>query len=397
MNEFVQNITNWMEALSSLPPWVAAGLILIIGLILAKAVEVILVGILNRTEIDERLARTLGLKDTQTEKAIGRFVFYLLMLFVFVTALDVANLSEQVTRPLHNILDQISGYIPNILGAGLLAILTFVGASLIRRIIQGLLLASRVDERLGLGEERPLSTAIETVVFFLIILIALPWILGLLGIPAVQETVTPLVQRVIDYIPLVIGGGLIIAFGVLLGTIVRKMLTAVLHATGLDRLPDRLGYQGKFVLFGHSLSGALGYIAMISIVVTSIAEGIKTMKLGLVSNLAEFLARLWGATLIFLIGLFLGDLTKRAIAGRNVLFGTVAQYVVIVFFGGMALQKAEITELSSTLVQYLIAGAVVAAVVAFGVGGAIAIGLGAKDEVKEGCKKLFSRFDETHR
>jgi hypothetical protein len=209
--------------------------------------------------------------------------------------------------------------------------------------------------------------------------------------------VTPLVQRVIDYIPLVIGGGLIIAFGVLLGTIVRKMLTAVLHATGLDRLPDRLGYQGRFVLFGHSLSGALGYIAMISIVVTSIAEGIQTMKLGLVSNLAEFLARLWGATLIFLIGLFLGDLTKRAIAGRNVLFGTVAQYIVIVFFGGMALQKAEITELSSTLVQYLIAGAVVAAVVAFGVGGAIAIGLGARDEVKEGCKKLFSRFDETNR
>lgn len=386
-NEIVQSVSVWLEALGSLGPWVSAGVILVIGLILAKAVEVIVVGILNRTEVDERLARTLGLKDTHTEKAIGRFVFYVLLLFVFVAALDAAHLSEEVTKPLRNILDQISAYIPNILGAALLAFVTFAFATVIKNILQGLFTASRLDERLGLGEERPLSNAIVTVVFFLIILIALPWILGLLGIPAVADTVTPLVQQVIYYIPRLFGGGFIIAFGVLLGTIVRKMLTALLHATGIDRLPDRLGYEGKTVFFGHSVSGALGYIAMISIVVTTLASGIQFMELGLLSDLAGFLARLWAATLIFLVGLLLGDLAQRAISSRNRLFGTVAQYLVIFFFGGMALQKAQITELSSNVVQYLIAGAIVAVSVALGVGGAIAIGLGAKDEVK----KLLSK------
>lgn len=387
MNEITQNVSTWVEAMGSQNPWASAIVILIVGLILAKAVEVILVGILHRTEVDEKLARVLGLKDAQTEKAIGSFVFYLLLLFVFLAALDAAHLSEEVARPLRNILNQVSEYLPRVLGAGLLAFLAFAFATVIKNVLQGLLTASRLDERLGLGEDRPLSNALVTLVFCLIILTVLPGILDVLGIPAVAETVKPLVHRVIEYIPKLFWGGVIIALGVLLGTIVRKMLTALLHATGLDRLPDRLGYGGKSFFFGHTLSGAIGYIAMISIVVTTLASGIQFMELGLLSDLAGFLARLWAATLIFIVGLFLGDLAKRAIAGRNAIFGTVAQYLVIFFFGGMALQKAQITELSSNVVQYLIAGAVVAASVALGVGGAIAIGLGAKDEVR----KFFSR------
>lgn len=390
MREIAQNVSEWMEAVGSLGPWVSAGVILVIGAILAKAVEVILVGILHRTEIDERMARRLGLKDAQTEKAIGRFVFSLLLLFVFVAAMDAAHLSEEVTKPLRNILEQVTAYLPNVLGAALLAFLAFAFATIVKNVLDGVLTASRIDERLGLGDDRPLSNALVTLVYFLIILFVLPAILDVLRIPAVGDAVRPLIQQVNEGMPRVLFGGMTIAFGVLLGWIVRRMLTALLHATGLDRVPGRLGYEGKFAFFGNSLSGALGYVAMISIVVTALASGIGMMKLGLLSDLAVFLARLWAATLIFLVGLILGDLAKRAIIGRNRLFALVAQYVVIVFFGGMALQKAQITELSSSVVQYLIAGAVVAASVAIGVGGAIALGLGAKDEVK----RLFSRSSD---
>jgi len=390
IQELPQYVSEWTEALGTLGPWVTAAVILILGWLVAKTVQIILVGILNQTSIDERVARSLGLRDAQTEKAIGKFVYYLILLFVFVAALDAAQLSDEVTKPLRNILDQITAYLPNVLGAGLLAFVTFAIATIVKNILQGVLTASRLDERLGLGEEKPLSNAIVTVVFFLIILIVLPSILGVLGIPGVADTVTPLVQTIIDYIPRLFGGGLIIGFGVLVGSIVRKMLTALLMATGIDTLPERLGYARSRILFGQTPSGAIGYIAMISIVVTTLASGIQFMELGLLSDLAGFLARFWAATLIFLIGLFLGDLAKRAIQGRNSLFATIAQYLVIFFFGGMALQKAQITELSSNVVQYLVTGAIIAAVVALGVGGAIAIGLGAKEEVQ----KFFAKHSD---
>ena len=83
-----------------------------------------------------------------------------------------------------------------------------------------------------------------------------------------------------------------------------------------------------------------------------------------------------------MIGLVLSDLAKQAIGSRNPLFGTIAQYVVTFLFGGMALQRAEITALSSNVVEYLIKGAIVASVIAFGIGGAIALGLGGRDWVK---------------
>jgi hypothetical protein len=160
------------------------------------------------------------------------------------------------------------------------------------------------------------------------------------------------------------------------------MVTALLEGLRIDTLAESLGYEGKIPVMGLKLSAALGLVAMISVIVTMTAQGLQVMNLEFVSGLAILLSNFWAATLIFLVGLVLADLARRAIGSRNSLFGNIAKYVVIFLFGGMALQRAEITALSSNVVEYLITGAIVAAVIAFGIGGAIAIGLGGRDRVK---------------
>jgi len=362
-------------------PWIKALIVLLAGSAVAILVKFIVRGMLHQTGIDERLARGLGLRDSNTEQAISQFLFLLLLLFVVILALNTAGF-YQITERLQSLVDPLIQAMPNILFAGALAFLTWVVSLLVKSILQGILTASRLDERLGLDESRPLSRAITTVVVSLIVLLMLPSILNALGIPEVSNVLNPLITQIWSSIPGLFFGGLIIAFGIFIATIVRRMVTTVLEGVGLDNLPATLGSQGKLRMMGLSMSAALGLVAMISIIVTMTAQGIEVMGLTFVSGLAKLLQNLWAATLIFLIGLFLADLAKQAIGAKNFVFGTVAQYLVTFLFGGMALQKSEITTLSTHLVEYLVTGAIVAAVVAFGIGGAIAIGLGGRERVK---------------
>jgi len=377
----ISQFLNYFGQLTDNLPGARAALILLGGIVGALLIKFLVRGLLHQTGLDERVARGLGLRDTNTEQAISQFIYLTLILVVLIAALNEAGLTP-VTMRLQALIDPVIQALPKILFAGALAFLTWVVATLVKNILQGILTASRLDERLGLDESRPLSRAILTVVVSLICLLMLPSILTTLGIPEVSSVLNPLIMEIWSSLPGFVFGALIIAFGVFVADIVRKMVTAVLEGIRLDNLPANLGYEGKLSVMGLTLSSALGLVAMISIIVTMTAQGLQVMKLDFVSGLAVLLSNLWAATLIFLIGLVLADLAKKAIGSKNMLFGTIAQYVVTFLFGGMALQRAEITALSSNVVEYLITGAIVAAVIAFGIGGAIAIGLGGRDRVK---------------
>jgi len=377
----VSQFLNYVGQLTENLPGARAAMILLGGIVLALLIKFLVRGLLHQTGLDERVARSLGLEDTNTEQAISQFLFLILLLVVAIAALNAAGLSE-VTLRLQTLTEPIIQTVPRLIFAGAWCFLTWVLATLAKKIVQGILTASRLDERLGLDESRPLSRAILTVLVSLIWLILLPIIVNSLEIPEVSSVLNRFITQIWASLPGLVFGGLIIGFGVFIANIVRKMVTALLEGLRIDTLAESLGYEGKIPVMGLKLSAALGLVAMISVIVTMTAQGLQVMNLEFVSGLAILLSNFWAATLIFLVGLVLADLARRAIGSRNSLFGNIAKYVVIFLFGGMALQRAEITALSSNVVEYLITGAIVAAVIAFGIGGAIAIGLGGRDRVK---------------
>ena len=377
----ISEFLNYVGQLTDSLPGARAALVLLGGIVIAILVKLVIRALLHQTGIDERVARGLGLSDANTEQAISQFVFLTLLLVVVIAALNEAGMTN-VTQRLQLLIEPVVQMIPRLLFAGVLVFITWVLSSLCKNILNGILTASRIDQRLGLDETRPLSRAILTVMVSLIVLIMLPFILNTIDIPEVSRYLNPWIVRIWTSLPGFVFGGLIVGFGIFVANIVRKVVTAVLESVRVDELPQKFGYQGTLTILGMKLSAALGMIAMISIIVTITAESLPAMQLEVISGLATLLSNTWAATLIFLIGLVLSDLAKQAIGSRNPLFGTIAQYVVTFLFGGMALQRAEITALSSNVVEYLIKGAIVASVIAFGIGGAIALGLGGRDWVK---------------
>src|SRR5690606_9894391 len=77
-------------------------LILGIGYVFAKVIERLVAALLNRTNLDNRLARSMGSTPTQepsVEQAVARLVFYLIMLFVLLAVFQRLNWTF-ITDPL---------------------------------------------------------------------------------------------------------------------------------------------------------------------------------------------------------------------------------------------------------------------------------------------------------
>ena len=381
-NPRLDDVKDWFDTLGfgEIGPWLSAAMILFFGFIACWIIQKIVEGILNHTELDEKIADMLGVSNANTERAFGAFIFWFLMLFVVMAAISAAELGENVTRPLEDMLGKVTSFLPNILGAALLTFVAFAVATIVKKILLGVLTATRIDERLGLGSDRPLTTAITTIVFFLIILTILQGAIETLGIQSISDAINPMITRILSYVPVLFAGCVVLAIGIFLASIVNKALGSTLAAAGIDRIPQRLGYSDEIRFMGRPLSEMIAKIVALTIIVVMVKQSINIMNLIELQAVADKILDVWGGVVIFMIGVFLASLARKAIASG--VWRDIAFYGILIFVGGMALQAANLTTLSDTTIQYVMQGLIVAAVLAFGIGGAIAIGLGGRYKVQ---------------
>ena len=128
-------------------------LILIVGYIVARILASITRRIMKRTNLDNRLAESLSEPDRQreysVEDVIGKIVFWLVMLFVIVAALEALNLSA-ISEPLGLFLNSLTTtYLPALLQAGLLLLIAWIIASVFRLLVRKVGKLFKFDERLS--------------------------------------------------------------------------------------------------------------------------------------------------------------------------------------------------------------------------------------------------------
>ncbi len=382
--ETVNKAQGWIQgildkALGEALPWVIAIIIIIIGYFVAKIIAGLVRRALGMTNLDEKLAKALGNNSGGTEKGIATFVFWLIMLFVIMIALNQANLEEAV-EPIREMISSILGFLPNILGAGIIMFVAWVIATVAKNLLSALLNASRVDERLGLGESKPISSSISLVAFFGIILMMLPPALEALDMSQISDPIGELVSQIFNYIPSLFAGAVVFAIGYLIASIVQKVLSSVLSSAGADNLPAKLGFTGD--MGGRSFSSIVSYVAMATILVVIGTQALQIMNLGIISELAQGLIGVYGnilvALIIFAVAFYIANIVSKLIP--NAFWARFARIAIILFLGAVALQKANISNLTNDTFQLIISCVIIAAAFAAGVGGAIAIGLGGRDK-----------------
>lgn len=284
---------------ASAPHLIGALVILIVGYLVARIVAAVVSGALRRTSLDARLGRLLasprvpgpasgdgGTRPVAAAPAIGRVVFWLLMLFVLVAFFQALELPI-ITQPLNALLVLVLAYIPLLIGAAILALIAWVVATVVRRLLLAALPALRLDERLGAQGEggapggRPLTRAIAEAVYYLIFLLFLPAILGALGLYGLLGPVQRLVDGLLGFLPNLFAAVLLLVIGLFVARLVRRVVTDLLVAAGLDRFAARVGLAAA--LGRPGLSGLIGLVVYLLILLPVVIGVLQALQLAAIT------------------------------------------------------------------------------------------------------------------
>ena len=184
------------ESMSAYLPNLLAGLlVLVLGWLAALLISKLVRSALKKTTLDNRIAGWLtGSEEVPPaiEPAIGRVVFWILMVFVLVLFFQALKLTA-VTEPLNAFLNQIFEYAPRLLSAGLLLVIAWLVATILRLVVRTGLRAAKLDERVGAepekgkkGEKVSLTHMLSETVYWLVFLFFLPAVLDALALEPEQ-------------------------------------------------------------------------------------------------------------------------------------------------------------------------------------------------------------------
>ena len=317
-----------------LPNLLGALAILVFGWLVALVVGAVVRGTLHRTSLDNRVTRWLmgdaKAEELPIERYVGKAFYYVIMLFVLVAFFQALNLTI-ITEPLNALLNQLTEFAPRLVGAALLLAIAGVVAAVLRRIVSGGLGTFRLDDRLGgepterEGKRVPLSQTFGDAVYWLVLLLFLPAILGALALEGLLAPVQTLMTEVLGYLPNLLAAGLILVVGWFLARLVRRIVTNLLAAVGLDRVSDTAGLAR--VIGATKMSSVVGTVVYILILIPVLISSLNALALeavtqpasNMLSTILAVIPTLFAGVLLltvaYLVGQWVADLISNLLAG----------------------------------------------------------------------------------
>ena len=309
-----------------LPRLLGALLILIFGWLAAYLISRLVRAALRRTTIDNRIVSWVRGEEGETpdiEPTIGKIVFWFVMIFVFIAFFNALQLAA-VTEPLQNMVESILGALPNVVKAAVLLLVAWLLATGLRLVVRKGLDTVGLDRRLGgemvdsSGEKQiPVSHTLSETVYWLIFLLFLPAVLGALRMEGLLAPVQNMVSKLVGFIPNLFGAAVIFLVGWFIAKILRRIVTSLLAAAGLDSLGDKAGLDQA--LGKTKLSGLIGLLVYMLVLIPVLISALGAMELDEITKPASqmldqilgALPNLFGAALI----LGIAYVISRMVAG----------------------------------------------------------------------------------
>ena len=304
--------------------------ILVVGWLVALVVRAIIHRLLHRTELDDRFARLILGKEAalriKPEVWISKAVYYLLMLFVLMAFFDSVGLTL-VTEPLNQLLVQIFVFMPVLLSTGLLLLLAWISAHLLRTLIVRALSAARLQERLGEATEQEtlgqfsIPERVGNGVYWLVFLVFLPAILGTLGLEGLLIPVREMVSEAMGIVPNLLAGGFILLVGWFGARIAQRIAVNILATSRLDQtskdtgLDAIIGERPISNLVGRALYYAVFLLAVIAAFDALEFEVISKPASAMLGRVFNALPAIFTAALVLLVAYILGRLVQGIVVG----------------------------------------------------------------------------------
>jgi len=304
----------WADYSGPILNFIIALLFLLAFYIGARIVRSIIRKLMEKTDIDNRFVKTVGLKDDfPVEGILAGLGFWIIMSYGIVTFFDKLNL-ETVAQPINTFLTEIFAYLPK-LGAALgLLILAWLLASGLKLGISKAAEMFNLDKRLDdLDEEgenhSSVGGSLANAGYWFVFLLFLPMVLGTLGMESLVTPLQDMFSELFTYLPNIFAAGLIFIIGCFVARIVRQIVSSLLVATGADHLSEKAGMT-------QTVSGLVGTISYTVILLLVIVQSLDALKIEAISSPAKnmidmiFMAvpGILSAILVLVISYYVGKL-----------------------------------------------------------------------------------------
>ncbi|MCM3755920.1 mechanosensitive ion channel [Sporosarcina aquimarina] len=383
---YYSNLFSW------LPDLLLGIIVLIIGFIIAKVAEGAVVKAMRKGRVNERL--NMQHQKWSADRIASKIVFFGILLLTILIFFNMMNLNT-ITSPFLNVFAGLSGAVLGILKAGLILLLAWVLATLVKKLI--LSAGHKVNvhkyvSKVGGSAESVdkahwISTA-ANVAFYLILLLFIPAVLNALGLSGVSGPFENLLTGFVAFVPKLVGAALIFVVGILIAKIVRMIVTKLLESIGTDKIASKLNMSSA--VKGTSISKVIGTIVFVLILipVTISAlevldlEGISQPAIAMLNDIMVMLPKIIVAIVLILVGVFVAKWMKGVVetllanlgvdslsnkmgvksTNRSGSFtvssviGTIVQIVVILLFVVEALQIVQLAfmvTLATAIFAYL--------------------------------------------
>lgn len=216
MNSVSQPITNMVNSfLAFIPKLVGAGIIIAVGVFLAKIVRDLLIALLRATKIDQLQAKAgiLVTESSALSTIISNVVYGIILLVMITSALDALGISA-ISVPANNIVKSIFDMIPYVLGAIVIIAVGVFISNLVAKLLGSLLAGVGTDKLIEKMTGTPaqkvvLSKLISSIVKYVLIVIFIVQGINVLQLPVL----TNVGAAIIGYMPAVISAVIIVAIG----------------------------------------------------------------------------------------------------------------------------------------------------------------------------------------
>ena len=364
------------RVLAFIPNLLAAVAVGFIGWILAWMVKAGLTNVLARTEMDEKLSNEVGVGSLSSN--IGEIFYWLVLLLFLPIVLSILGLTGLLI-PVQNMVNEAVAYLPNLFIAGVIIFVGYILAKIVRGIVEGLsnsLGLQTQAEKIGLFKNSNVSKFLGSFVFAIIIITALIVAFEALGIEAISQPATAMLNQIMYAIPQIIAAGLILIVAYVVSRFVGRLVAELVSGAGVDEIPMKLDVQ-RF-LGQTRVSDIIGCLIVFFTMLFAVSEAADRLGLEQISVLIamfiQFGASILLGAVILVVGFWLANVVANVIQrgeyNSSRWLGNLVRILIMGLVIAMGLRAMGIADSIVNLAFGLTLGSVaVAFALAFGLGG----------------------------
>ncbi|MEX0274932.1 MAG: mechanosensitive ion channel, partial [Flavobacteriaceae bacterium] len=299
---------------------------------------------------------------------------------------------KDVMDPMKGMLGEFLGFIPNIVGAGLVAYIGYMLANIVSELV-GLSgdTIQRLVPKLKMPENLDLVLILKKVVFIIIFIPLIIAALNILNMEAISQPATEMLQTFMNAIPKVLVAAVILILFIVGGRFIAGLLEDLLHSLNLNEFMKRISLDS--IAGNSNVVKLIGNIVYAFIVVFGLVTAVEKLEFTTLSEILgtviDYGGRILFGLVILVIGNWIANLVKTHFSGKNgnTFVSSVIQVAIMAIFLAIGLRAMGIADEIINLAFGITLGTVALTIV-------LAFGLGGREAGGKQMQRILDKFNK---